>query len=69
MPYLDALGRKAALDTQRARVDSALDPASKLYGHPAAYYDQNLVMFALGWESHRFRFAGDGELQVRWKKG
>jgi endoglucanase len=69
IPYLDALGRKAALEKQQARLDSALDPVSKLYGHPPAYYDQNLAMFAVGWESHRFRFDRDGELQVRWKKG
>lgn len=68
VPYLSGLGENAALAKQRDRLAAQLDPGTKLYGHPPAYYDQNLAMFSEGWLSHRFRFGSDGELKVTWKK-
>jgi endo-1,4-beta-D-glucanase Y len=68
IPYLDVLGKTAVRDKQLARLAVELDPGTRLYGHPAAYYDQNLVMFGKGWEDRRFRFGRDGELKVTWKK-
>jgi endoglucanase len=68
VPYLTALGDNAALGKQQDRLAAQLDPAAKLYGHPATYYDQNLAMFGEGWQTHRFRFDRDGELRVTWKK-
>ena len=68
IPYLGALGKTAELDKQAARLMAEMDPVTKLYGHPPAYYDQNLVMFAKAWSEHRFRFGRDGELKVTWKK-
>jgi endoglucanase len=65
IPYLGAFGKK--FDPQEDRLQAQLDPATKLYGHPPAYYDQNLAMFAEGWQSHRFRFESNGELKVSWK--
>ena len=68
VPYLSGLGENAALAKQRDRMAAQLDSGTKLYGHPPAYYDQNLAMFSEGWLSHRFRFGSDGELKVTWKK-
>lgn len=68
IPYLSALGETAPLAKQEQRLQAVLDPATKLYGHPPAYYDQNLVMFGEGWQSQRFRFGRNGELRVAWAK-
>ncbi len=37
-----------------------------LYGSPPAYYDQNLILFGLGFVEGRYRFAPDGRLVPRW---
>ncbi len=68
VPYLSVLGENASLAKQQDRLAAQLDPGMNLYGHPPAYYDQNLAMFSEGWLSHRFRFGRDGELKVTWKK-
>ncbi len=65
LPYLDALGALRAAQQQRRRVDGLFDPIAGLYGRPAKYYDQNLVLFALGWSEGRFGFDARGRLQVR----
>ncbi|MEL6183135.1 MAG: cellulose synthase complex periplasmic endoglucanase BcsZ [Myxococcota bacterium] len=39
-----------------------------LYGSPPAYYDQNLVLFGLGFVENRFRFGSRGELEVAWSE-
>jgi endoglucanase len=69
LPYLEALGKQDLVARQRGRVEAERDPATRLYGHPPTYYDQNLVMFGDGWEERRFRFDRGGELRVKWKKG
>jgi endo-1,4-beta-D-glucanase Y len=68
IPYLDALGKTELRERQQARLEAGRNPSTGLYGRPPAYYDQNLVMFAKGWEERRFRFDRDGELKVTWKK-
>jgi endoglucanase len=35
-----------------------------LYGDPPSYYDQNLLLFAQGFVSDRYRFARDGRLSL-----
>lgn len=68
IPYLHARGETSALSKQQDRLQAQLDSETKLYGHPPAYYDQNLALFGEGWETHRFRFDRDGKLRVQWKK-
>lgn len=65
IPYLIASGKPYA--HQADRLTAELDSATRLYGHPPAYFDQNLAMFAQGWQEHLFRFESDGELRVAWK--
>jgi endoglucanase len=67
LPYLSALGETALEQSQLARVRSALDTKTGLYGDPARYYDQNLVLFALGWRERQFWFDSQGALKLRWK--
>lgn len=67
MPYLSAMGREAALNTQRQRLEAQRDPATGLYGRNPSYFDQNLALFGLGWTEKRFRFERDGSLQVKWE--
>lgn len=67
IPYLHALGMKAQERDQITRVAALKDPGSGLYGKQAAYYDQNLVLFATGWMEGRFRFDRVGKLVLRWK--
>ena len=38
-----------------------------LYGSPAAYYDQNLILFAQGFLESRYRFGSDGSLAPAWE--
>ncbi|MEZ5396690.1 MAG: cellulose synthase complex periplasmic endoglucanase BcsZ [Bryobacterales bacterium] len=64
LPYLAALGRRRELETQRRRIQSQFDPSTGLYGDPPRYYDQNLILFGLGWSEGRFRFGPKGALHL-----
>jgi endoglucanase len=66
-PFLASSGDAPGAEALLRRVDAQIDPQSGLVGKPPRYYDQNLALFALGWQEQRFRFAPDGELRVRWK--
>jgi endo-1,4-beta-D-glucanase Y len=68
LPYLVALGDTYTADKQRERLASQRNSANGLYGDNPTYYDQNLALFATGWEERRFRFDHDGQLQVAWSK-
>ncbi len=63
LPYLDALGAPA-LEVQRRRVQSFFVPAIGLYGESPRYYDQNLILFSLGWSEGRYSFEPNGELRL-----
>jgi hypothetical protein len=67
LPYLCALGETALRDQQMDRVRSQFDSKTGLYGSPAKYYDQNLLLFALGSTERRFRFDSQGRLKTSWK--
>jgi endoglucanase len=51
------------------RLQAALDESRQdgLYGDPATYYDQNLVLFARGFDEGRFRFDASGALRPEWE--
>jgi endo-1,4-beta-D-glucanase Y len=68
IPLLSAVGEPKLEAAQLARVRSALDSKTGLYGRPARYYDQNLVLFALGWSERRFWFDSDGALRTWWHR-
>lgn len=65
LPYLKALGNERALESQRRRVISFFVPAIGLYGESPRYYDQNLILFSLGWSEDRFSFEPNGELNLQ----
>lgn len=67
VPYLTAVGRKVETKQQMTRVQASMDSSTGLYGHNPQYYDQNLAMFAMGWQEGRFRFDRDGRLKLKWK--
>jgi endoglucanase len=67
IPYLTVLGDKAQAAAQSNRLGASMDAATGLYGHSPEYYDQNLAMFATGWQEGRFRFEKDGKLKLKWK--
>jgi len=67
VPFLVTEGDTDAAIFQLRNVLAQFDSATGLLGHPPRYYDQNLALFALGWQDGRFRFAPDGRLRVRWK--
>ena len=67
IPYLHAVHLGPEEKTQTDRLVALRDPATGLYGKDAAYYDQNLALFANGWSEQRFRFDRDGTLKVQWK--
>ncbi|HEX3940403.1 MAG TPA: cellulose synthase complex periplasmic endoglucanase BcsZ [Acidobacteriaceae bacterium] len=68
LPYFQTAGdHKTVLRLQR-NVLAEFAPETGLLGTPPQYYDQNLALFALGWQQQRFRFASDGTLRVSWKR-
>ena len=67
VPFLWSSEEKTAAVAQQRLVTAQLDRQTGLLGIPPRYYDQNLALFALGWQEQRFRFAPDGTLRVRWK--
>jgi endo-1,4-beta-D-glucanase Y len=67
IPYLHAVHLGPEEKTQADRLVALRDPTTGLYGKDAAYYDQNLALFANGWSEQRFRFDRDGTLKVQWK--
>jgi endo-1,4-beta-D-glucanase Y len=68
MPFLLSSGEKSAATLQLRNVLAQIDSSTGLLGEPPQYYDQNLALFALGWQQQRFQFAPDGTLRVQWKK-
>jgi len=67
LPYLSALGEKNLEDEQMSRVKSDFNSKTGLYGNPAKYYDQNLVLFGLGGTLRQFWFDSQGNLKLAWK--
>jgi endoglucanase len=67
LPYLRALPQmdKPAAQ-QKQRIDAQLNPATGLYGKDPAYYDQNLILFASGFDQSKFSFGPEGELKIQW---
>jgi endoglucanase len=59
LPFLHSLGDRAALNTQRLRME-----ARPL--RPDAYYEQVLGLFGKGWVDGWFRFGPSGHLLPRW---
>lgn len=66
LPYYAALGEKELLQQARKRIDDSRH--QNLYGKPARYYDQVLVLFGKGYDEGWFRFDPAGRLVPRWKK-
>lgn len=60
IPFLDALGLKAAARLQAQRLDASPPPAQ------TAYYSAVLSLFGGGWNQGYFRFAANGTLLPRW---
>jgi endoglucanase len=67
IPYLSAAGEQNLANEQTTRMQAELNPKTGLYGHPARYYDQNLVLFSEGWKTHQFWFDAQGRLQTAWQ--
>ncbi|MBV8549745.1 MAG: cellulase [Acidobacteriaceae bacterium] len=67
IPLLTALHQNRSLEEQKVRLTLAKHPATGLYGSEPRYYDQNLALFAVGWQDGRFCFDKQGLLQVSWR--
>jgi endoglucanase len=67
IPYLQAQDMKTEERTQSDRLIALRDDKTGLFGHEMAYYDQNLVLFSMGWTEQRFQFESDGRLRLKWK--
>lgn len=66
LPYADALHEDQIENQQMSRVRSELKPQTGLFGAPALYYDQNLVLFGLGFMQQQFSFDSEGALKLKW---
>ncbi|POZ62892.1 cellulose synthase complex periplasmic endoglucanase BcsZ [Chromobacterium alticapitis] len=60
LPMLQALGDQAALQAQLRRIASMPE-------RPDAYYDHVLMLFGLGWQQARYRFAANGAVLPAWE--
>ena len=67
LPYLSALGEKNLENEQLSHVQSEFNSKTGLYGNPARYYDQNLVLFGLGAKLRQFWFDSQGNLRLAWR--
>jgi len=68
LPYLSAISENNLESEQMSRVQSEFNSKSGLYGNPARYYDQNLLLFGLGWKLHQFWFDAQGHLGTAWQR-
>jgi endoglucanase len=66
LPFLSALGERAALDAQRVRLRTA--EAEARSGAPVNYYDQALILFGKGWLDGRYAFDEAGRLAPGWAR-
>ena len=64
LPMLAARGNADEAERMHAVVDA--HRKGGLYGSPPAYYDQSLLLFALGNVEGRYRFAANGRLEPGW---
>jgi endo-1,4-beta-D-glucanase Y len=68
LPYLSAVGEETLEHQQRARVRAQRNAQTGLYGKPARYYDQNLLLFGLGAMERQFWFDARGALKTAWRR-
>jgi endoglucanase len=67
MAYARATGDDASADALHAAVEA--QRRGSLFADTPRYYDHNLLLFALGHDSGRYRFDASGRLVVPWKEG
>lgn len=65
LPFLRRIGDPTAYDKARAHLDES--QVDGLYGKPARYYDQVLVLFGKGFADGRFRFDAKGRVIPSWQ--
>lgn len=65
LPFLQALGDESGY--ARAREQLEATRVSGLYGKPARYYDQVLVLFGKGYADRRYRFDANGKVIPSWQ--
>jgi endoglucanase len=66
LPQVTAGGDAEASGRLRAQIEA--QSKEGLYGDPATYYDQNLLLFGLGHADERYRFEADGTLRPWWEE-
>ncbi len=66
LPFYKALGEQEQLERARARIVAARKDG--VYGSPARYYDQVLVLFGKGFDDGQYHFDAEGRLVPRWKR-
>ncbi len=67
IPFGEALREEQIAGQQMSRVRSEFKPQTGLFGAPPKYYDQNLVLFGLGFAQRQFWFDPKGGLRLKWK--
>jgi endo-1,4-beta-D-glucanase Y len=64
LPYLQAIGEQSLADSLHARLKLARTKSQLMKN--ANYYDESLVLFALGYLDGEYHFDDKGQLQPRW---
>lgn len=67
IPFAASLHEEQIVDQQMTRVRSEQKPQTGLFGAPPKYYDQNLVLFGLGFAQRQFWFDPKGGLRLKWR--
>lgn len=68
LPYASALRDDQLRNQLMSQVQSEYKPQTGLFGNPPKYYDENLVLFGLGFAEHEFWFDSKGALRLKWKQ-
>lgn len=66
IPYAAALHEEQIENQQMSRVRSEFNAGKGLFGVSPRYYDQNLVLFGLGFSERLFWFDPQGALKLKW---
>ncbi len=66
LPFYSLLKDEPALVAQREALQQVRE--NNLYGKPARYYDQVLILFGTGQVDGRYRFDANGRLVLPWKR-
>ncbi|HEV2322896.1 MAG TPA: cellulose synthase complex periplasmic endoglucanase BcsZ [Terracidiphilus sp.] len=68
LPFLAAVHEDSVRNQQMSRVQSEYKPQTGLFSNSPKYFDENLVLFGLGFADQQFGFDANGALRLKWTR-